>query len=129
MYPNRMEVKQIVDHPPCIWMQAGIVPHKFCRLKYQCAACAYDRAMRRTAAENKSLKEQGKMPKGKRGRIVFWKDKLRELPAWKQPPPSDPKLLNPENTDSVASIITWHWRHINEHAREIERWRRTYTGK
>jgi hypothetical protein len=47
----------------------------------------------------------------------------RGLPAWKKPPPTDPKLLLPENTASVASIITWHWRHINEHAREIERWR------
>ena len=84
MAPIRMETQQTADHSPCIWMQAGIAPHKFCRLKYQCAACAYDRAMRRTAAENKSLKEHGKMPKGKRGRIVFWKDKLRELPAWKQ---------------------------------------------
>ena len=70
---------------PCIWMQAGVVPKKFCRINYQCAACAYDRAMRRVAAENLNLKESGKIPNGKRGRIVFWKDKLRELPAWKQP--------------------------------------------
>jgi glycine cleavage system H lipoate-binding protein len=66
-------------------MQADVVPHKFCRLEYQCAACAYDRAMRRVAAENKRLREKGKIPSGKRGRIAFWKDKLRELPAWKQP--------------------------------------------
>jgi glycine cleavage system H lipoate-binding protein len=66
-------------------MQAGVVPKKFCRLDYQCAACAYDRAMRRIAAENRQLKEKGRFSAGKRGRIVFWKDKLRELPAWKQP--------------------------------------------
>jgi glycine cleavage system H lipoate-binding protein len=69
----------------CIWMQAGVVSRKFCRIDYQCAACAYDRAMRRIAAENRQLKEKGGIPRGKRGRIVFWKDKLRELPAWKQP--------------------------------------------
>jgi glycine cleavage system H lipoate-binding protein len=80
-----METQQTADHPPCIWLQAGVVPHKFCRLEYHCAACAYDRAMRRTAAENKQIREKGRIPKGKRGRIVFWKDKLRELPAWKQP--------------------------------------------
>ena len=70
---------------PCIWMQAGVVPKKSCRINYQCAACAYDQAMRRVAAENAQLKESVKIPSGKRGRIVFWKDKLRELPAWKQP--------------------------------------------
>jgi glycine cleavage system H lipoate-binding protein len=37
------------------------------------------------AAENKRLREKGKIPSGKRGRIAFWKDKLREMPAWKQP--------------------------------------------
>ena len=85
MVPTRMETKQSVSHPQCIWMQAGVVPKKFCRINYQCAVCAYDRAMRRVAAENVHLKENGKIPSGKRGRIVFWKDKLRELPAWKQP--------------------------------------------
>jgi glycine cleavage system H lipoate-binding protein len=85
MVSNRMETKQSANHPPCIWMQAGVVPHKFCRIDYRCAACAYDRALRRVAAENGQHKESGGIPKGKRGRIVFWKDKLRELPAWKQP--------------------------------------------
>ena len=85
MVSTRMEAKQSIIHPPCIWMQAGVVPYKFCRLEYQCAACAYDRAMRCTAAENKRIREKGRIPTGKRGRIVFWKDKLREMPAWKQP--------------------------------------------
>jgi glycine cleavage system H lipoate-binding protein len=84
---NSMQLRNqaVQNEQLCIWMQADVVPHKFCRLEYQCAACAYDRAMRRVAAENKRLKEQDKIPIGKRGRIVFWKDKLRELPAWKQP--------------------------------------------
>ena len=85
MVSTRMENKRSVTHPPCIWMQAGVVPKKSCRIDYQCAACAYDRAMRRIASENQQIIEKGRLPGGKRGRIVFWKDKLRELPAWKQP--------------------------------------------
>jgi len=85
MVPSQIEDKQSVTPPPCIWMQAGVVPQKSCRIDYQCAVCAYDRAMRRIATENQQLKEKGRIPGGKRGRIVFWKDKLRELPAWKQP--------------------------------------------
>jgi glycine cleavage system H lipoate-binding protein len=84
---NSMQVRnQAAENKnACIWMQAGVVPKKFCRIDYQCAACAYDRAMRRIAAENQQFKEKGKILGGKRGRIVFWKDKLRELPAWNQP--------------------------------------------
>ena len=84
---NSMQVRnQAAENKnACIWMQAGVVPKKFCRIDYQCAACAYDRAMRRIAAENQQFKEKNKIPVGKRGRIVFWKDKLRELPAWNQP--------------------------------------------
>lgn len=69
----------------CIWMQAGVVRHKFCDIDYQCEACRFDRALRRTARENSRLRQQGANPKGKSGRIVYWKDRLRELPAWKQP--------------------------------------------
>jgi glycine cleavage system H lipoate-binding protein len=84
---NSMQLRNqaVQNEQLCIWMQADVVPHKFCRFEYQCAACAYDRAMRRVAAENKRLREKGKIPSGKRGRIAFWKDKLREMPAWKQP--------------------------------------------
>ena len=85
MVPSRKEEKRSLNHPACIWMQAGVVHKKFCRIDYQCAACAYERAMRQVATENQQLREKGKIPAGKRGRIVFWKDKLRELPAWKQP--------------------------------------------
>jgi glycine cleavage system H lipoate-binding protein len=70
---------------PCIWMQAGVVGRKFCTIDYHCEACRYDRALRRTARENDRLRQQGEIPKGKSGRIVYWKDRLRDLPAWKQP--------------------------------------------
>ena len=70
---------------PCIWMQAGVVRHKFCNIDYQCEACRFDRALRRTARENSRLRQQGEIPQGKSGRVVYWKDRLRESPAWKQP--------------------------------------------
>ena len=85
MVSNPLNRRDSRNDSPCIWMRAGVVPKKFCRLQYQCAACAYDRAMRRVASENKQVAKEGQVPKGKRSRIVFWKDKLRELPAWKQP--------------------------------------------
>ena len=78
---NNAKAKQA----PCIWMQAGVARRKSCPLDYQCEACQFDRAMRRTARENSRLRQQGGTPRGKSGRIVYWKDRLRELPAWKQP--------------------------------------------
>jgi glycine cleavage system H lipoate-binding protein len=71
--------------PSCIWMQAGVVRRKLCEIDYHCEACRFDRSMRRVARENSRLRQQGKMPGGKSGQIVFWKDRLRELPPWKQP--------------------------------------------
>jgi len=71
--------------PPCIWVQAGVVKRKACRIDYECPACRFDRALRRTARENRSLKEQGKIDRGKRAAIVSWKDKLKELPWWQRP--------------------------------------------
>lgn len=70
---------------PCIWMQAGVVPFKHCQLNYQCTACRYDKALRRVAEENRMLRKRGVPPHGRRARIVAWKDRLRELPSWKQP--------------------------------------------
>ncbi len=73
------------NRAPCIWMQAGVARQKFCNIDYQCEACRFDRALRRTARENSRLRQLGEIPQGKSGRIVYWKDRLRELPAWKQP--------------------------------------------
>ena len=73
------------NRTPCIWMQTGVVRRKFCEIDYHCEACRFDRALRRTARENNRLRQKGEIPKGKSGRIVYWKDRLRELPAWKQP--------------------------------------------
>ncbi len=73
------------NRAPCIWMQAGVARQKFCNIDYQCEACRFDRALRRTARENSRLRQLGEIPQGKSGRIVYWKDRLRELAAWKQP--------------------------------------------
>ena len=73
------------NRTPCIWMQAGVARQKFCNIDYQCEACRFDRALRRTARENSRLRQSGEIPPGRSGRIVYWKDRLRELPAWKQP--------------------------------------------
>lgn len=73
------------NNHPCIWMQAGVARRKLCEIDYHCEACRFDRAMRRTARENNQLRQKGEISKGKSGRIVYWKDRLRELPAWKQP--------------------------------------------
>lgn len=71
--------------PACIWMQAGVVPRKSCRLNYQCTACRYDKRMRQAARENRKMRAQGITPPGRRAGIVSWKDRLRELPPWKRP--------------------------------------------
>jgi len=70
---------------PCIWKQAGVVHQKNCEIDYHCEACRFDHALRRVARENSELKQQGGKQKGHRGKIVFWKDRLRELPQWKRP--------------------------------------------
>jgi glycine cleavage system H lipoate-binding protein len=73
------------ERDPCIWMQASAVRRKFCRIDYDCPACRFDRALRRVCDENKRLRTQGKKPSGKRGRLIFWKDKLNAQPQWKRP--------------------------------------------
>jgi glycine cleavage system H lipoate-binding protein len=70
---------------PCLWMQAGVVHCKFCDNDYDCSACRFDRTMRHAAFGNKKLKEEGKTPRGKKGEIAFWKDRLKELPANRRP--------------------------------------------
>jgi len=70
---------------PCIWMQADVVQHKYCLSDYSCHACHFDRVLRRVCDENKSLLQQGKVPEGKRSRIIYWKDKLKKRPPSKRP--------------------------------------------
>jgi glycine cleavage system H lipoate-binding protein len=78
--------RRSTDEPqPCIWMQAGIVGKKTCNRNYSCPECTFDRAMKNTAHENKRMVQAGRTRRGKRGSIIFWKDKLKELPTWERP--------------------------------------------
>ncbi|MBW1814767.1 MAG: hypothetical protein JRJ39_14185 [Deltaproteobacteria bacterium] len=70
---------------PCLWMQAGIVKRKMCTIDYDCVSCKFDRAMCRVSEENRRLREAGKAPRGKRGKIMFWKDTLNKMPVAKRP--------------------------------------------
>ena len=85
MKPNGLQHRIDKKISPCIWMQAQVVRRRLCEIDYECTACRFDRAMRRASDENRRLRERGLLPKGKRGRIVFWKEKLKELPVWKRP--------------------------------------------
>ena len=85
MNSTRTERKAKSNRAPCIWMQAGVVPRKSCEVDYHCETCRFDRALGRVARENRELRRQGKTPTGRRKKIVFWKERLRELPASQQP--------------------------------------------
>jgi glycine cleavage system H lipoate-binding protein len=41
--------------------------------------------MRRAAEENTRLRREGKEPSGRKGKIVSWKARLNEMPAWRRP--------------------------------------------
>jgi len=48
----------------------------------------------------------------------------RGVTPWKQAATENTKTLAKEDTDSVETLVTFHWRHMNQHARQIERWRK-----
>ena len=76
-----LKIKKDDRDAPCIWMQAGVVKQKYCPLNYACPACRYDKMMHRQARENKKQRDAGHTPRGKRGRITFWQDSLRQASA------------------------------------------------
>lgn len=69
----------------CIWMQAGVIRKKTCNEDYHCITCRFDRMMGQIAEENQRLKKAGRFPGGNRGKIISWKDKLKELTPAKRP--------------------------------------------
>ena len=69
----------------CIWMQAGVVYRKFCKTAYNCPGCHFDKTLQTIAAENREMKNAGEPPKGRRGEIVLWTDKMRERPLRQRP--------------------------------------------
>lgn len=70
---------------PCIWMQAGVVRTKMCRRAFDCTGCRFDRALRHLAEQNRKRSAAGSAVPGRRGRIVYWADKLKGLPAHRRP--------------------------------------------
>lgn len=48
----------------------------------------------------------------------------RGITPWKRAAVEKPAVPTTADTDSVETLITFHWRHINQHARMIERWRK-----
>jgi len=85
MITTQQHIRFTPPAPQCIWTQAGVVRHKLCRLDFECHACRFDKAMCRIASENKALRRKGHLPKGKRGRISFWHDRLKTLPLSERP--------------------------------------------
>jgi glycine cleavage system H lipoate-binding protein len=82
---NHMK-KQMQSTPPdCVWMQAGVVNRKSCAINYDCVSCRFDKAMRRIAGENKELSQKERFIRGEKGKILYWKEKLKEVPPWKRP--------------------------------------------
>jgi glycine cleavage system H lipoate-binding protein len=85
MKSSQIERKANLNRTACIWMQSGVVRRKACEIDYGCESCRFDRALGRVARENKKLLQQGKVPIGKRRKIVYWKERLREIPTLQQP--------------------------------------------
>ena len=48
----------------------------------------------------------------------------RGVTPWKRAATQPPRDLTRADTDSVETLVTFHWRHINQHVRWIEKWRR-----
>lgn len=47
----------------------------------------------------------------------------RGVTPWKPAARSRPEVPTSSDTDSVRTLVTYHWRHLNDHARALERWR------
>lgn len=71
--------------PQCLWMQAGVVPKKYCYTDYDCTVCRFGRILNRVCRQNRELLEQGITPPGKKGGLVFWKDRLKTQPLSRRP--------------------------------------------
>ena len=69
----------------CIWVQAGVVKAKQCRNDYNCSTCAFDRALFKTAEENRALLEQSRSPSPKRAHIEHWAERLKRRPVLQRP--------------------------------------------
>jgi len=66
-------------------MQAGVVRQKYCRSAFNCPECRYDRVMAHIADQNRKSSAEGRLQDGKRGKIISWKDKMKNMPPSKRP--------------------------------------------
>jgi len=47
----------------------------------------------------------------------------RGVTPWKQAANTKPDNPVESDTDTVETLVSYHWRHMNQHSREIEQWR------
>jgi len=80
-----METRLKENTPVCLWMQAGVVKKKICHKDFFCTTCRFDRALNKVCYENEHLQKQGMVLTGKRGNLVFWKEKLKKQRLAKRP--------------------------------------------
>lgn len=48
----------------------------------------------------------------------------RGVTPWKRAAIDRPAQPTTADTESIETLVTYHWRHMNQHARMIERWRK-----
>ena len=53
----------------------------------------------------------------------------RGITPWKRSAQTRPALPAREDMDSVDTLVTFHWRHINQHVRMIERWKKNRSAR
>lgn len=57
-------------------------------------------------------------------RLTAEEYRKRGVTPWKAAAAKRPGELTKEDTDTVEALVTYHWRHMNEHIRAIEAWRK-----
>lgn len=85
MKPISMQTQSHDAFPKCIWMQADVISRKSCKSDFNCTECRFDRVMKHVARENAMLRESGRRPVGKKGKIVSWKEQLKSRSMAKRP--------------------------------------------
>ena len=69
----------------CLWMQAGVVRRKQCRLNFHCRVCRFDKALGRVCNENRRRPKIRRAGDGKRSALVHWQERLNALPPKQRP--------------------------------------------
>jgi len=60
--------------------------------------------------------------------LILWLKPIdyrrRGVTPWKQAATQRPAAPDKADTDSIQTLVTFHWRHMNMHVRELEAWRK-----